>query len=75
MANQLGSLKTAPRSYREHERHDSFVRSGDRHSKQFKTFLAAEATRLSSTSATIFAKVEKYGVERVKAATNISQLP
>jgi hypothetical protein len=46
-----------------------------RHSQQQLAFLAAQATRLSSTSAIIFTKLETYGAARVKAATNLSQLP
>jgi hypothetical protein len=73
MANQLGALKVAPRCHLEHDRHDEFSR--DRHSKQLNAFLTEQALRLSSNAETIFLKVQKYGAERVKAATNISQLP
>lgn len=74
MANQLsGQTGPSPRCHRNHERHDKFAR--ERHSKQFLAFLAAQATRLSSTSAVVFAKVEKYGADRVKAAANLAALP
>jgi hypothetical protein len=51
MANQLGYPGISPRSHSQHMRHSHYAR---RRGKQFKAFLAAEATRLSSTSANIF---------------------
>ena len=74
MANQLsGQTGASPQSHSQHKRHDSYSR--DRHSQQLNAWLAAQATRLSSTAAVIFAKLEKYPHERIEAATNISQLP
>jgi hypothetical protein len=74
MANQLsGQTGPSPQCHRNHERHDHFARV--RHSQQFEAFLAAQATRLSSTSDVIFAKVEKYGADRVKAAANLAAIP
>jgi hypothetical protein len=74
MANQLsGQHGPSPREYDKHRRYDKDNRV--RHSLQAKAFLAAEATRLSSTAAVIEDKLDKYGADRVKAATNISQLP
>ncbi len=64
---------TSPREYNKHQRHAPFKEL--RHSQQALAFLAAQATRLSSTSAVIYAKLTKYGADRVKAATDISQLP
>lgn len=46
-----------------------------RHSKQFQAFLKAQATRLSSDTSVIFAKVEKYGADRVRAAANLAAIP
>jgi hypothetical protein len=66
-----GQGGATPREYNKHQRHPA----RDRHSQQALAFLAMEATRLSSTSAIIEARLEKYGADRVKAATNISQLP
>lgn len=74
MANQLsGQTGPSPRCHKNHERHDRFARV--RHSQQEIAFLAAQATRLSSTSAVIFAKVVKYGADRVKAAALLTDLP
>jgi hypothetical protein len=73
MANQLGSLKIAPREHAKHKRHSNVARR--RHAHQLGAFLAAQATRLSSTSATVFAKLKKYGSDRVKAAANLAALP
>ena len=74
MANQLsGQTGPSPREYDKHRRHD--VDGRRRHSQQLTAFLAAQATRLSSTAAVIEDKLDKYGADRVKAATNLSQLP
>lgn len=76
MANQLsGQGGDSPLCHRNHMRHDRFARV--RHSENFEAFLAAQATRLGggSTSATIFAKVAKYGANRVKGAVNLAALP
>jgi hypothetical protein len=73
MANQLGSLTVTPRSYVQHLRHGAKARV--RHAHQFTAFLAAQATRLSSTAATVFAKLKKYPAQEVKAAASLSDLP
>jgi hypothetical protein len=74
MANQLsGQTGNSPREYDKHRRHD--IDGRRRHSPQLTAFLAAQATRLSSTAAVIEDKLDKYGADRVKAATNLSQLP
>lgn len=74
MPNQLsGQTGPSPMSYAKHLRYSPYARF--RHSKQLAAFLALYATKLSSTAATIYAKLVKYGAARVKAATNISQLP
>lgn len=64
----------APRAYGRHTRHRKFarVKTG---ANQFAAFLAAQATRLTSTSAVVFAKLTKYGAARVKAAANLAALP
>lgn len=75
MANQLsGETGATPNTYTKHQRHRKFARIGSG-ADQFSAFLTATATRLSSTSAVVFAKLTKYGAAAVKAATNISQLP
>jgi hypothetical protein len=73
MAHQLGSVKTAPRSYVAHLRHGGLGRV--RHAQQFTKFLSTQATRLSSTSVTVFGKVKKYTAARVKAAVNLAAIP
>ena len=74
MANQLsGQPGPSPREYDKHRRYDKDNRV--RHSPQAKAFLTAQATRLSSNITVIEDKLDKYGAGRVKAATNISQLP
>jgi len=72
MTNQLsGQGGPSPREYNKHQRHPA----RNRHSQQALAFLAMEATRLAGTSAQVEKALEKYGADRVKAATNISQLP
>lgn len=74
MANQLsGQTGASPQCHRNHERHDHFARV--RHSQQFEAYLARQATRLGTTSAIVFAKVEKYGSTRVSGAPNLAALP
>ena len=68
----------SPREYNLHQRHAKLARmrhGNNNKQAQLSAFLAAIATKLSSTATIIFAKVTKYGATRVKAATNISQLP
>ena len=75
MANQLsGQTGASPREYNSHQRHSNVSRRAHKGS-QLAAFLAAQATRLSSTSAVIFAKVTKYGAARVKAAANLAAIP
>lgn len=71
--DKSGQTGASPREYNSHMRHAKFARL--RHDDQRLAFLTAIATKLTSNAATIFAKVAKYGAARVKAATNISQLP
>ncbi len=74
MTIPLGSTTTSPRAYDRHQRHRKFARvlGG---ANQFSAFLAAQATRLSSTSAVIFAKLTKYTADRIRQATSLSQIP
>lgn len=67
MANQLGSLVIAPRSYTRHQRHRRFdrVKAG---ANQFTGFLGTQATRLSSTSAAVFASLAAYTGATQKSA-------
>jgi len=68
-----GQSGPSPREYVRHRRHDKDARR--RYDNQYTAFLAAQATRLSSTAAVIEDKLDKYGADRVKAATSLSQLP
>ncbi len=67
-----GQGGATPREYNKHERHANSARQ--RHSQQAAAFLAVEATRLSGTTAQVAAALDKYGADRIKAATDISQL-
>jgi hypothetical protein len=71
--DKSGQTGPSPREYNKHQRHAKFSR--ERHSAQALAFLAAQAARLTTTEAVIFTALTKYGSARVKAATNISQLP
>lgn len=74
MANQLGGFTVSPRAYSRHQRHRKFARvlTG---ANQFSAFLAAQATRLSSSSTVLFGKLGKYSAAKIASATNVSQLP
>lgn len=69
-----GQTGATPRTYARHQRYRKFARvlAG---ANQFSALLAAQATRLSSTSAVVFAKITKYGTDKVKAAVNLAALP
>lgn len=71
--NVSGQPGASPREYNGHQRYSNLARR--RHDDQEAAFLAAQATRLSTTSAVVFAKVAKYGAARVKAAANLAALP
>lgn len=73
MANQLGSPLVSPRCYAKHQRYRPFarVRQG---ANQFSAFLNAQATRLSTTSAAIFADLRKNTAQRVRTAANTGSL-
>lgn len=74
MANQLsGQTGPSPRCYSRHQRTRKFarVRLG---ADQFSAFLAKQATRLSSTSAVIFAKLPKNTANRVTRAGSLGSL-
>lgn len=80
MSNQLsGQTGPSPQCHRNHEKHDHYARQTN-HSDQFPAYLGAQALRLLGSDTptnrqTIFAKVEKYGANRVTGAANISALP
>lgn len=68
------TVTVSPRTYSRHQRHRLYarVRLG---ADQFSAFLAAQATRLSSDQPTIFGKLLKYTADRIRQATNLSQIP
>jgi hypothetical protein len=74
MANQLsGQTGASQRCYRKHERHATFarVKIGE---NQFSAFLAAQATRLTSSSTAIFTFLKKNTADRIRKATSTGQL-
>ena len=74
MSNQLsGQTGPSPRCHRKHDRYATFarVKAGQ---DQFSAFLAAQATRLSTTSSAIFTFLKKNTADRIKAAANTGSL-
>lgn len=72
VSHQLGTLQTAPRTYRRHMRHAKLARkTGD----QFNKFLSTQATRLTTTAAVVFARIKKYSANRVAKAVNLAAIP
>jgi len=75
--NKSGQTAPTPREYNRHQRHAKFARF--RHTSgavtgQLGAFCAAQATRLSSTSALVFAKLVKNTAARIKAAATFGSL-
>jgi hypothetical protein len=74
MANQLsGQTGPSPRDYSKHQRYRRFSRVGIG-ADQFSAFLAAEATRLTLTSAQVFVKLVKNTADRIRQVTSSSDL-
>ena len=76
--NKSGMTAATPREYNGHQRYSKLARlryGAKAKRSQLGEFLAAQATRLATTAAVVFAKVTKYGAARVKAATNLAALP
>lgn len=72
-----GQTGSSPRAYSRHQRHrklSSLRTVPTIHSDQFSAFLAAQATRLASTSTLIFGKLVKNTAARIKAATTFGSL-
>lgn len=59
----------SPRSYSRHQRYRRPLRV--RHSKQFEEFLVAQAARLSTTTSEIFALLDEYTADQIRAATSL----
>jgi len=70
--NTSGQTGASPREYNSHQRHAKFAEL--RHDDQRQAFLTAQATRLSTTTAVIFAGLAKHGAAFVKAASTSGQL-
>ena len=62
----------SPRLFKRHQRYANFSRLN--HSKQELSFLATEATRLSTTSANIFHLLDSYTADQIRAASSLGQL-
>lgn len=62
----------SPLSHSKHQRNRRFARV--RHSKQFNEFLTAQAARLSTTTATIFAALDTYTADQISAAASLVAL-
>lgn len=75
MTAQLGGFTNTPRAYSRHQRHRKFATLARKGANQFNGFLAAQATRLSSTASVMFTKLQKYSAAKIASATNVSQLP
>lgn len=69
------TLNTRP-SPRLDKRHQRYSRT-ERHarSQQQNEFLRVQAARLSTTTAVVFAKLNKYTAERITKAANLAALP
>jgi hypothetical protein len=63
----------SPQSHSQHQRNRRFARV--RHAKQFEAFLTVQAARLTSTTAVIFAKLDHYTADQIKAAANLAAIP
>lgn len=75
--NKSGQAAATPREYSAHQRYSKLarLRHDNKAQRQLGAFLAAQATRLTSTAAVVFAKVTKYGAAKVKAAANLAAIP
>jgi hypothetical protein len=63
----------SPLSHSKHQRYRRLARV--RHSKQFEEFLTVQATRLSTTTAAIFALLDSYTADMIAAAASVGALP
>ncbi len=63
----------SPQSHSQHQRNRRLARV--RHSRQFEEYLTVQAARLSTTTTVIFAKLDKYTADTIKAAANLAAIP
>jgi hypothetical protein len=71
------NIMAQPRAYSRHQRYrknPATANLGAGSRKQFAAFLAAEATRLSSTSALIFGKLTTNIADRIRATDTFGHL-
>jgi hypothetical protein len=66
-------MAKSPREYDAHERHRNTAKDRKTNTQR-AAFLAAQATRLSSTSAVIATKLKKYTARQVSLAATIGDL-
>ena len=62
----------SPRSHSKHQRNRRLSRV--RHSRQFEEFLSVQATRLSTTTAAIFAYLDTNTADQIAAAASTGAL-
>ena len=62
----------SPQSHMKHQRNRRLARV--RHSRQFEEFLTVQATRLSTTTAAIFALLNSNTADQIKAAASTGAL-
>lgn len=66
-------MTDSPRAYSQHQRYRKFSRI-KQGARQFSAFLAAEGTKLTQTSAQVFAKLTKNTAQRIKNAATTGDL-
>jgi hypothetical protein len=72
MAQDAVNTHASPREYKRHQRYARYVRL--RHGKQEIDFLSTEATRLGTTEAEIFALLDSYTADQIRAASSLGAL-
>lgn len=66
-------INASPRLFARHVRYRSFSRLN--YSEQELAFLETQANRLSTTTAAVFAKLNKYTAEQIAGAVNLAAIP
>ena len=62
----------SPRLFKRHQRYANFSRLN--HSKQELAFLSQQATRLGTTEAIIFSKLDAFTADQIRAAASLGAL-
>jgi hypothetical protein len=72
------TVTVSPRCHRRHQRHSSFAKYSRSvktiGSNQLNAFIVAQAARLGTTSAIIFAKLTKNTAHRIRTAAALGNL-